>query len=69
LVSRAVGSEYDNDFRALTVGVTWHINPRFKIMGNWVFENIGQDLIGRTRLTRGENTDQNVFMIRSQVKF
>jgi phosphate-selective porin len=69
LVSRAVGSEYDNDFRALTVGVTWHINPRFKIMGNWVFENIGQDLIGRCRLDRGENTDQNVFMIRSQIKF
>ncbi len=69
LISRSLGSEYDNDFRALTMGVTWHLNPRFKIMGNWVYENIGQDLIGRTRLDRGENTDQHVFMIRSQVKF
>ncbi|MFQ5458704.1 MAG: porin, partial [Myxococcota bacterium] len=34
LVARSIGSEYDNDFRALTVGVTWHLNPRFKIMGN-----------------------------------
>lgn len=69
LVSRSLGSEFDNDFRALTMGVTWHINPRFKIMGNWVYENIGQDLVGRTRLDRGENTDQSVWMIRSQVKF
>ncbi len=69
LTGRFVGNDYNNDFQALTAGVSWYINPRFKIMGNWVFEWMGEDLIGPTRLRRGENTNQNIFMVRGQLKF
>ncbi len=61
--------DFNNDVRAFTAGITWFINPNFKIMGNWVYESVGEDLIGSTRLRQGEDQDQNIFMIRSQVKF
>jgi hypothetical protein len=67
--ARVVTDDYSNDFQALTVGVQWFINPKFKIMANYVFEWMGEDLIGPTRLRRGENTNQNVVMIRTQLKF
>jgi hypothetical protein len=62
-------AEFNNDVQALTLGVTWFINPKFKIMGNWVFEKVGEDLIGGTRLRQGEDRDQNILMIRTQLKF
>jgi phosphate-selective porin len=61
--------EFDNDVQAFTLGASWFINPKFKIMGNWVIERIGEDLIGGTRLREGENQDQNIILIRSQLKF
>jgi hypothetical protein len=60
---------FNNDVQAFTLGATWFINPKFKIVGNWVFEKLGEDLIGGTRLSQGETRDQNIFMIRTQVKF
>ncbi|MDP3937454.1 MAG: porin [Deltaproteobacteria bacterium] len=68
-MGRVALGDYNNDVRAFTAGITWFINPNFKIMGNWVYESVGDDLIGSTRLRQGENRDQNIFMIRSQVKF
>jgi len=61
--------DFNNDIRAFTAGITWFINPHFKIMGNWVYEVVGEDYIGPTRLMRGEDTNQNIFMLRSQIKF
>ena len=69
LTGRFVGGEFDNDLQALTVGLTWFINPKFKIMGNWVFETVGEDMIGSTRLRRGEDTSQNLWMVRTQLDF
>jgi phosphate-selective porin len=61
--------EFDNDVQAFTLGASWLINPKFKVMGDWVIESIGEDLIGATRLRRGENQDQNIIMVRTQLKF
>ena len=61
--------EFSNDVQAFTLGATWFINPKFKVMGNWIFEKVGEDLIGGTRLRQGETRDQNIIMIRTQLKF
>ncbi len=62
-------AQFDNDLQAVTVGFTWFINPKLKIMANYVYEEIGEDIIGSTRLRQGVDTDQNLFLFRTQLKF
>ena len=62
-------AEYANDLQALTLGFTWFVNPKLKFMANYVYEQIGEDIIGSTRLRQGVNTDQNLFLFRTQLKF
>jgi hypothetical protein len=68
-LGRFKNGEFDNDLQALTVGATWFINPKLKVMANWIFEEVGEDLIGSSRLRAGEDTSQNIFLVRSQLKF
>jgi len=61
--------EYDNNLQALTLGFTWFVNPKLKFMANYVYEQIGEDIVGSTRLRQGVDKDQNLFLFRTQLKF
>jgi hypothetical protein len=38
-------------------------------MANYVYEQIGEDIIGSTLLRQGVDKDQNLFLFRTQLKF
>lgn len=62
-------AEYDNNFQALTLGFSWFVNPKLKFMANYINERLGEDVIGSTLLRQGVDTNQNIFLFRTQLKF